>query len=182
MPDAFPSCCCCAASCCRLQAKLNRVRALGSSAQQVSRNRLGGPIPTNPIFEESLPNIIARQCAALDYRDCAGCPEPGPRTHPGCMRFRIADSTEALRQRADLAPLDALWGADVAAAETQMCSFATACYLAPRDRLRALESRSTIQRCADSVAALTRHERTLAARLALAQAFSGSANYLEEGP
>jgi len=72
-----------------------------------------------------------------------------------------------------LAPLDALWSADADVAETQMRSFATACSLTPQERLHALQTRSTLERCAVSVAALTKHERVLAAQLALAQALGG---------
>ena len=53
---------------------------------------------------------------------------------------------------------------------------------APHDRLHALQTRSTLERCADSVAALTRHERALAAWLALAHALGGRADDEERRP
>lgn len=181
------------ASCCRLQAKLYRAVGSGERRASTAAGAAAGVDPdpsvdttlppAHPLFIESLPTIIARQCAALDYRDAtlgqeevAVALEACPRRHPGLAHPGFANFALRQPQGTSLAPLDALWSADVAAAETQMRSFATACYLAPRDRLHALQTRSTLERCADSVAALTRHERVLAARLALAQALGGRAD------
>ena len=57
-----------------------------------------------------------------------------------------------------------------------------ACYFAPHDRLHALPTRSKLERCAKSVAALTQHERALAARLAFAHALGGRADDDERRP
>jgi len=183
------------ASCCQLQQKLHRCtrsseRRAATAAGGVDATRP----PAHPLFIESLPTIIARQCAALDYREAAlgqecqdaargcTCSEPRLRTHPGLAHPGFLAAALGQPQGTALAPLDALWSADVAAAETQMRSFATACYLAPRDRLHALQTRSTLERCAVSVAALTRHERVLAAQLALAQALGGRLDDTEALP
>lgn len=149
------------ASCCELQRKLHRCTGNGEHRDP----------PANELFIESLPTIIARQCAALDYRATGS--EPCLRTHPGLAHPGFVASALRQPQGTALAPLDALWSADADVAETQMRSFATACYLAPQERLHALQTRSTLERCAVSVAALTKHERVLAAQLALAQALGG---------
>lgn len=164
------------ASCCRLQAKLHRAVGSGERRAAMAAGGVDATLqPSHPLFIESLPTIIARQCAALDYREAALGQDAalGPRMHPGLAHPGFLAAAVRQPQGTELAPLDALWSADVAAAETQMRSFATACYLAPRDRLHALQTRSTLERCVVSVAALTRHERVLVARLALAQALGG---------
>ena len=183
------------ASCCQLQQKLHRCTCSGERRAATAASGVDATRPpAHPLFIESLPTIIARQCAALDYREAAlgqecqdaargcTCSEPRVRTHPGLAHPGFLAAALRQPQGTALAPLDALWSADVAAAETQMRSFATACYLAPRDRLHALQTRSTLERCAVSVAALTRHERVLAARLALAQALGGRVDDTEAFP
>ena len=184
------------ASCCQLQQKLHRCTRSGERRAATAAGGVDATRPpAHPVFIESLPTIIARQCAALDYREAAlgkecqdaarGCAcsvEPRVRTHPGLAHPGFLAATLRQPQGTALAPLDALWSADVAAAETQMRSFATACYLAPRDRLHSLQTRSTLERCAASVTALTRHERVLAAQLALAQALGGRVDDTEAFP
>ena len=183
------------ASCCQLQQKLHRCTRSGERRAATAAGGVDATRPpAHPLFIESLPTIIARQCAALDYREAAlgqecqdaargcTCSEPRVRTHPGLAHPGFLAAALGQPQGTALAPLDALWSADVAAAETQMRSFATACYLAPRDRLHALQTRSTLERCAVSVAALTRHERVLAAQLALAQALGGRVDDTEALP
>lgn len=64
------------------------------------------------------------------------------------------------------------WGTDHDAAETQWRSFATARHLPPLQRLRALQTRDTLERQRASIAALSARQRLLTVQLALEQAGS----------
>ena len=112
------------ASCCRLQAKLQR--AVGSGERRAATTTAPGGFdpglpPAHPLFVESLPTIIARQCAALDYReatlgqgaalgqDAEAALGLGPRTHPGLTHPGFLAAALRPPQGTALAPLDALW-------------------------------------------------------------------------
>lgn len=104
--------------------------------------------------------------------------------HPGSLLSSYAtrrasgeagSDTLGLRSYSGAPPAGSLsgfefWGTDHDAAETQWRSFATARHLPPLQRLRALQTRDTLERQRASIAALSARQRLLTAQLALQEA------------